>query len=104
MKKLSQSEIKTLAGLLRRAIDRNQIDLHVHSPFATAAEFKASGQPYNDRWDGNATNIAGALVDTAENQSYAALEAGADDNDQPCVQIFVPQHAIDYLSGAPTIS
>lgn len=98
MKKLNKAEIKTLASLLRRAIEHNQIDLHAASPFDTEAEFKASGHPFNDRWDGCATNITGAIVDTGENQSFAALEAGKDDNDQPCVDVYIPQHAIDFLA------
>jgi hypothetical protein len=99
MKKLIKSEIETLAALMRRAIEHNQLDLSVHSPFATESEFKASGHPYNDQWDGNTTNIPEAIVDVSENQSFEALEAGKEDNDQPCVNIFVPQRAIDVLAG-----
>src|ERR1035437_10314864 len=99
MKKLTSSEIKTLAALVSRAIEHNQLDVSVHSPFDTEAERKASGHPINDRWDGNTTNLSGGLVEVSANQSHDALESGKDDNDQPCVNIFVPQHAIDFLSG-----
>ena len=61
MKQLTKTETNQLASLLKRAIEHNQLELAVHSPFATEAEFKASGHPYNDRWDGNATNCAGEL-------------------------------------------
>ena len=102
MKKLNKTETKQLASLLKRAIEHNQLELAVHSPFASEAEWKASGHPINDQWDGNATNCAGGIVDVSENQSYDALEACKDDNDQPCVNIFVPQHALDFLNPTNT--
>lgn len=102
MKQLTKTETNQLASLLKRAIEHNQLELAVHSPFATEAEFKASGHPYNDRWDGNATNCAGGIVDVSENQSYDALEAGKDDSDQPCVNIYIPQHALDFLNPTNT--
>ena len=102
MKKLTSAEIKNLAALTRRAIETNQLELVVHSPFATEAEFKASGHPYNDRWDGNATCCTGGIVAETETQSFAALERGDDDNDQPAVAIYIPQHALDFLNPTNT--
>ena len=35
----------------------------------------------------------------SESQSWAALERGDEENDQPAVNIFIPQRAIDVLAG-----
>lgn len=102
MKTLTKSEIKTLAALLKRAIETNQLELVVHSPFSTEAEFKASGHPYNDRWDGNATCCTGGIVAETETQSFAAPDRGDEDNDQPAVAIYIPQHALDFLNPTNT--
>lgn len=102
VKKLSKTETKQLASLLKRAIEHNQLELAVHSPFATEAEFKASGHPINDRWDGNSTNCVGGIVDVSTNQSYDALERGLVNNDQPCVNIYIPQRQLDFLNPTNT--
>ena len=99
MKKLTSSEIETLVTLTRRAIEHNQLEVSVHSPFETEAEWRASRHPINDQWDGNTTNLTGALVEVSESQSWAALERGDEENDQPAVNIFIPQRAIDVLAG-----
>jgi hypothetical protein len=98
MTKLNKTETKQLAKLLQRAVEHNQLELSVHSPFATEAEWTASGHPINDRWDGDTTNCEGGLVAVSENQSYAALEAESEYNDQPCVNIFIPQRALYFLN------
>ena len=95
MKQLNKTETKQLASLLKRAIFHNQLALNVASPITTTE--KASEQ--NDRFDGNSTNCEGGWVGIEESQTYAALERGDDDNDQPSVAIYLPPHAIDFLSG-----
>jgi hypothetical protein len=102
MKTLTKSEIKTLAALTRRAIETNQIELVVRSPFASKKEMKAAGETVNERFDGNATNATGGLVLVTETQLFAALDRGDDDNDQPAVAIYIPQHALDFLNPTNT--
>jgi hypothetical protein len=98
MKQLTKTETKQLASLLKRAIETNQLELVVRSPFASKKEMKAAGETINERFDGNATNAPGGLVLETETQSFAALERGDDDNDQPAVAIYIPQYALDVLN------
>lgn len=98
MTKLTAIECKKLASLLRRAIDTNQLELVVRSPFASRAEQKAAGESVDERFDGNATNATGGLVLETETQSFAALERGDSDNDQCGVAIYIPQRALDFLN------
>lgn len=87
-----------LANLLRRAIANCQLRLNVASPFASEEEWKASGHPINDRWDGNSTG----------NDEWIVSESmSADDGEfkeQPQVEIYVADNDLQFLAGNTTIA
>jgi hypothetical protein len=65
MKQLTKSEINTLAALLRRARQTNQINLRVASPYAEGEDWKADGWDFNDRHDGNGVTLTQCNVETS---------------------------------------
>ena len=109
MKQLNEKEIETLATLLRRAQDHNQISIAVASPYTPLDEargetWQKDGWTFNDRHDGNSISFAACNVETS-----------CGDGDEPIVKdgktewqeyknrhevcIFVPDNLLTHLTG-----
>lgn len=92
--KLTRDEAETMAGLLRRAIVNNQLNLHVASPYENEADWKRDGWAWNDRHDGNAVNGDGWHVEVCEDVT------DGEDDDVPRyeVQIYVDDESLCFLA------
>ena len=106
MKQLTTKEVETLADLLRRAQETNQIMLNVASPYAEGEDWKADGWTFNDRHDGNGANLAGCHVEVSTGSGEEPVFRNGEGEpdwveykDRPEVAVFVDDDTLCRLTG-----
>lgn len=106
MKQLTKTEIETLAALLIRAQETNQLNLNVASPYAEGEDWKKDGWTFNDRHDGNGVNLKECNVEVAVGSGdEPVFKAGQDEPDwkeyknRPEVTVFIDDRSLCSLTG-----